>query len=198
MTERDKKSIIFAFKILAISVFCIACIGMYLMFCFLLAADSLNYGDYGYIGKIILAVVLVLSVFSLAFAIFGKISKVKRIFALAVCAVLVASFIPLTDLADKICAKPYTEFSPENWNRTAQIDPNLLQYMVPDLEEKYNLVGMDISEVDKLLDLESWGSSNYGREYYHRIGSAHKFLVICYDENGKVTKFYKTDDTRVG
>ena len=163
-----------------------------------MAADSLNYGECGYIGKIILAVVLVVSVALLVFILFGKTGKIKRIIALIACASFVASFIPLTDLADKICAKPYTEFSPENWNRTAQIDQNLLQYMVPDLEEKYNLVGMNISEVDKLLDLESWGSSNYGREYYHRIGSAHKFLVICYDENDKVTKFETTDNTKVG
>ena len=84
------------------------------------------------------------------------------------------------------------------FNRTAQIHPNLLQYMVPDLEEKYNFVGMDISEVDKLLDLKNWGPSNYGREYYHRIGGAYKFLVISYDKNGKVTKFYTTDDIGVG
>ena len=167
-------------------------------FCFLLAADSLNYGEYRYIGKIILATVLVASAALLALALFGKTGKVKKVIALIACAVLIASFFPLLDVTDKLCAKPYTEFSPENWNRTAQIHPNLLQYMVPDLEEKYNLVGMDISEVDKLLDLESWGPSNYGREYYHRIGGAYKFLVISYDKNGKVTKFYTTDDIGVG
>ena len=70
--------------------------------------------------------------------------------------------------------------------------------MVPDLEEKYNFVGMDISEVDKLLDLESWGPSNYGREYYHRIGGAYKFLVISYDKNGKVTKVETTNDASRG
>lgn len=198
MTERDKKSIVSALKVLAISVFCVACIGIYLLFCFLLAADSLNYGEYGYIGKIILATVLVASAALLALALFGKTGKAKRVIALIACAVLIASFFPLLDVTDKLCAKPYTKFSPENWNRTAQIHPNLLQYMVPDLEEKYNLVGMDISEVDKLLDLESWGPSNYGREYYHRIGGAYKFLVISYDKNGKVTKFYTTDDIGVG
>jgi len=196
MTERDKKSIVSVLKILAISVFCIACIGLYLLFCFLLAADSLNYGEYGYIGKIILAAVLVASAALLAFTLFGKTGKIKRVIALIACAALVASFFPLLDVTDKICAKPYAEFSPENWNRTAQIHPNLLQYMVPDLEEKYNLVGMDISEVNKLLDLER--PSNYGREYYHRIGSAHTFLVIYYDENGKVTKVETTNDASRG
>ncbi len=198
MTERDKKSIVSALKILAFLFFIVVCIGLYLMFGYIFAADSLNYGEYGYIGKIILATVLVTSAALLALALFDKTSKVKRVIALIVCAVLIASFFPLLDVTDKLCAKPYTEFSPENWNRTAQIHPNLLQYMVPDLEEKYNLVGMDISEVDKLLDLDNWGPSNYGREYYHRIGSAHTFLVICYDENGKVTKFYTTDDIGVG
>lgn len=198
MTEKDKKSIVSALKVLAISVFCVACIGIYLLFCFLLAADSLNYGEYGYIGKIILATVLVASAALLALALFDKTGKVKRVIASIACAALVASFFPLLDVTDKICAKPYTEFSRENWNRTAQIHPNLLQYMVPDLEEKYNLVGMDISEVDKLLDLDNWRSSNYGREYYHRIGSAHTFLVICYDENGKVTKVETTNDTSRG
>lgn len=135
MTERDKKSIVSALKVLAISVFCVACIGIYLLFCFLLAADSLNYGEYGYIGKIILATVLVASAALLALALFGKTGKVKRVIALIACAVLIASFFPLLDVTDKICAKPYTEFSPENWNRTAQIHPNLLQYMVPDLEK---------------------------------------------------------------
>ena len=70
--------------------------------------------------------------------------------------------------------------------------------MVPDLEEKYNFVGMDISEVDKLLDLKNWGPSNYGREYYHRIGGAYKFLVISYDKNGKVTKVETTNDASRG
>lgn len=198
MTERDKKSIVSALKILAFLFFIVVCIGLYLMFGYIFAADSLNYGEYGYIGKIILATVLVASAALLALALFGKTSKVKRVIALIVCAVLIASFFPLLDVTDKLCAKPYTEFSPENWNRTAQIHPNLLQYMVPDLEEKYNLVGMDISEVDKLLDLDNWGPSNYGREYYHRIGSAHTFLVICYDENGKVTKVETTNDARRG
>lgn len=198
MTERDKKSIVSALKILAFLFFIVVCIGLYLMFGYIFAADSLNYGEYGYIGKIILATVLVASAALLALALFGKTGKVKRVIALIVCAVLIASFFPLLDVTDKICAKPYTEFSPENWNRTAQIHPNLLQYMVPDLEEKYNLVGMDISEVDKLLDLDNWGPSNYGREYYHRIGSAHTFFVICYDENGKVTKVETTNDARRG
>ena len=135
MTERDKKSIVSALKVLAISVFCVACIGIYLLFCFLLAADSLNYGEYRYIGKIILATVLVASAALLALALFGKTGKVKKVIALIACAVLIASFFPLLDVTDKLCAKPYTEFSPENWNRTAQIHPNLLQYMVPDLEE---------------------------------------------------------------
>lgn len=198
MTERDKKSIVSALKILAFLFFIVVCIGLYLMFGYIFAADSLNYGEYGYIGKIILATVLVTSAALLALALFDKTSKVKRVIALIVCAVLIASFFPLLDVTDKLCAKPYTEFSPENWNRTAQIHPNLLQYMVPDLEEKYNLVGMDISEVDKLLDLDNWGPSNYGREYYHRIGSAHTFLVICYDENGKVTKVETTNDARRG
>lgn len=198
MTEKDKKSIVSALKVLAISVFCVACIGIYLLFCFLLAADSLNYGEYGYIGKIILATVLVASAAFLALALFDKTGKSKRVIASIACAALVASFFPLLDVTDKICAKPYTEFSPENWNRTALIHPNLLQYMVPDLEEKYNLVGMDISEVNKLLDLESWGPSNYRREYYQRIGSAHTFLVIYYDENGKVTKVETTNDASRG
>lgn len=198
MTERDKKSIVSALKILAFLFFIVVCIGLYLMFGYIFAADSLNYGEYGYIGKIILATVLVASAALLALALFDKTSKVKRVIASIVCAVLIASFFPLLDVTDKLCAKPYTEFSPENWNRTAQIHPNLLQYMVPDLEEKYNLVGMDISEVDKLLDLDNWGPSNYGREYYHRIGSAHTFLVICYDENGKVTKVETTNDARRG
>ena len=198
MTAKNKKSIIFALKILALLVFIVVCIGLYLVFGFIFAADSLNYGEYGYIGKIILAAVLVASAALLAFTLFGKTGKVKRIIALIACAALVASFFPLLDVTDKMCAKPYTEFSPENWNRTAQIHPNLLQYMVPDLEEKYNLVGMDISEVDKLLDLENWGPSNYGREYYHRIGSAHTFLVICYNESGKVTKVETTNDASRG
>lgn len=198
MTEKDKKSIVSALKVLAISVFCVACIGIYLLFCFLLAADSLNYGEYGYIGKIILVTVLVASAAFLALALFDKTGKVKRVIALIACAILIASFFPLLDVTDKLCAKPYTEFSPENWNRTAQIHPNLLQYMVPDLEEKYNLVGMDISEVDKLLDLDNWRPSNYGREYYHRIGSAHTFLVIYYNENCKVTKVETTNDASRG
>ena len=54
MTERDKKSIVSALKVLAISVFCVACIGIYLLFCFLLAADSLNYGEYGYMARLFL------------------------------------------------------------------------------------------------------------------------------------------------
>ena len=198
MTEKHKKSIILALKILAFLFFIVVCIGLYLMFGYIFAADSLIYGEYGYIGKIILATVLVASAALLALALFGKTGKVKRVIALIACAVLIASFFPLLDVTDKICAKPYTEFSPENWNRTAQIHPNLLQYMVPDLEEKYNLVGMDISEVDKLLDLESWGPSNYRREYYQRIGSAHTFLVICYDKNGKVTKVETTNDASRG
>ncbi len=198
MTEKDKKAVILALKILALLVFIVVCIGLYLVFGFIFAADSLNYGEYGYIGKIILATVLVSSAALIALALFDKTSKVKRVVALIACAALIASFFPLLDVTDKICAKPYTEFSPENWSRTAQIHPNLLQYMVPDLEEKYNLVGMDVSEVDKLLDLESWGPSNYEREYYHRIGSAHTFLVICYDESGKVTKVETTNDSSRG
>ena len=182
MTERDKKSIIIVLKVFALLVFIAVCIVLYLVFGYIFGADSLNYGEYGNIGKIILAAVLVASAALLAFTLFGKTGKIKRVIALIACAALVASFFPLLDVTDKMCAKPYTEFSPENWNRTAQIHPNLLQYMVPSLEEKYNFVGMDISEVDKLLDLKNWGPSNYGREYYHRIGGAYKFLVISYDK----------------
>lgn len=60
--------------------------------------------------------------------------------------------------------------------------------MMPDLEEKYNLVGMNFSGVDNLIDLENWGPSIYGNKYYHRIGSVHKFFVIEFDKNGIVTK----------
>ena len=149
VTKKHKKAIILALKILAFLFFIVVCIGLYLMFGYIFAADSLNYGEYGYIGKIILATVLVASAAFLALALFDKTGKSKRVIASIACAALVASFFPLLDVTDKICAKPYTEFSPENWNRTALIHPNLLQYMVPDLEEKYNLVGMDISEVNK-------------------------------------------------
>lgn len=193
-----KKGMKIALKIIFLIVFVAFTAGLYFLFGIFAVGDSIIYGEYGYIGKIILATVLVASAALLALALFGKTGKVKRVIALIACAVLIASFFPLLDVTDKLCAKPYTKFSPENWNRTAQIHPNRLQYMVPDLEEKYNLVGMDISEVDKLLDLESWGPSNYGREYYHRIGSAHTFLVICYDENGKVTKVETTNDASRG
>ena len=195
---KSKDIVILTFKIIGTMAFGAICIGLYFLFGLLLGADSINYGEYGYIGKIIHATVLAVAMIAFVFALYGKHGKTKRIIAGFVCAILIALFVPITNLTGDFCAKPYTTFSTENWNRTACISPNLLQYMLPGLEEKYNLVGMNISDVDRLLGLNNWGPSNYGNKYYHRIGSDHTFLVIEYDEKGIVTKVTTTNDSRLG
>lgn len=197
MAEKDKdakKSIIFVLKIIAFIFLCV--IYAVLIFFFGLSSDAIRYGKYEYIGVIIIAAVFIGFVISLTFALFNTSGKTKKIITSLICVALIALIIPISDLTEKICSIPYAEFSTENWNN--QTSDNLRQYMIPDLEKKYKIVGMDISEVDKLLDLDNWGPSNYGREYYHRIGSAHTFLVICYDENGKVTKVETTNDASRG
>lgn len=197
MAEKDKdakKSIIFVLKIIAFIFLCV--IYAVLISFFGLSSDAIRYGKYEYIGVIIIAAVFIGFVISLTFALFNTSGKTKKIITSLICVALIALIIPISDLTEKICSIPYTEFSTENWNN--QTSDNLRQYMIPDLEKKYKIVGMDISEVDKLLDLDNWGPSNYGREYYHRIGSAHTFLVICYDENGKVTKVETTNDASRG
>ena len=132
-----KKGMKIALKIIFLIVFVAFTAGLYFLFGIFAAGDSIIYGEYGYIGKIMLAVILVASIVSLAFAMFGKITKAKKIIASTVCAVLIVLIKPAMNVAEKICAKPYTEFSVENWDKVVQISPNLRQYMLPDLEEKY-------------------------------------------------------------
>ena len=185
-----KKGMKIALKIIFLIVFVAFTAGLYFLFGIFAAGDSIIYGEYGYIGKIMLAVILVASIVSLAFAMFGKITKAKKIIASTVCAVLIVLIKPAMNVAEKICAKPYTEFSVENWDKVVQISPNLRQYMLPDLEEKYEIVGMNVSEVIELLGDGDWTEDIHERNIrYYRVGSSFpgaKFYVIKNNENGKV------------
>ena len=181
-----KKGMKIALKIIFLIVFVAFTAVLYFFFGIFAAGDSIIYGEYGYIGKVI----LVASIVSLAFAMFGKITKAKKIIASIVCAVLIVLIKPAMNVAEKICAKPYTEFSVENWYKVVQISPNLRQYMLPDLEEKYEIVGMNVSEVIELLGDGDWTEDIHERNIrYYRVGSSFpgaKFYVIKNNENGKV------------
>ena len=90
-----------------------------------------------------------ISFVSLAFALFKKSSKAKKIVTSLICAALIVLVIPIVNLTEKICAIPYTEFSTEGWNNSTT--DNLRQYMIPDLEEKYKIVGMKLEDVYSLI-----------------------------------------------
>ncbi|HAX84650.1 MAG TPA: hypothetical protein DCY15_09535, partial [Ruminococcaceae bacterium] len=123
---------------------------------------------------------------------FNTSGKTKKIITSLICVALIALIIPISDLTEKICAIPYTEFSTESWNNSTT--DNLRQYMIPDLEEKYKIVGMTLEDVYSLIGKGTEETSTDGsHEITYDIGTFgvwHNTYVLEYNENGIVTKTY--------
>lgn len=109
-----------------------------------------------------------------------------------ICAALIVLVIPIVNLTEKICAIPYTEFSTEGWNNSTT--DNLRQYMIPDLEEKYKIVGMKLEDVYSLIGEGTEETLADGsHEITYDIGTFgvwHNTYALEYDESGIVTKTY--------
>ena len=198
MAEKDKdakKSIIFVLKNIAFIFLCV--IYAVLISFFGLSSDSIRFGKYEYIGVIIIAAVFIGFVVSLTFALFNTSGKTKKIITSLICVALIALIIPISDLTEKICAIPYTEFSTENWNNLTS--DNLRQYMIPDLEKKYKIVGMKLEDFYSLIGegSEETFSDTGSRERSWHVGTFgvwHKTYILEYDENGIITKTYTSVD----
>ncbi|HAS37083.1 MAG TPA: hypothetical protein DCS04_00405 [Ruminococcaceae bacterium] len=188
--KNAKKVIVFVLKIIVFIFLCVFYARLISFFGHY--TDSITFGEYKYIGIIILVTVCVGFIVSLAFALFKKSSKTKKIVTSLICAALIVLVIPIVNLAERICAIPYTEFSTEGWNNSTT--DNLRQYMIPDLEEKYKIVGMRLEDVYSLIGEGTEETSTDGsHEITYDIGTFgvwHNTYVLEYDKNGIVTKTY--------
>lgn len=188
--KNAKKVIVFVLKIIVFIFLCVFYAGLISFFGH--CPDSITFGEYKYIGIIILVTVCVGFIVSLAFTLFKKSSKAKKIVTSLICAALIVLVIPIVNLTEKICAIPYTEFSTEGWNNSTT--DNLRQYMIPDLEEKYKIVGMKLEDVYSLIGEGTEETLADGsHEITYDIGTFgvwHNTYVLEYDESGIVTKTY--------
>lgn len=140
---------------------------------------------YGHLGEIIADVILVLAYLCACITIFFK---KKRLIGGIVSFLLVIGIIPALSIANTvIVAKEYQTFNQEIWN-----DPeyyNCRQYMIDDITNKNNFVGMDIREVKDILGFDCYELFE-SNTFYYEVGQefpGYKKLVITYDDNGKVT-----------
>lgn len=191
-----KKSLKIPLKILLAILFAGIFCGIYYIAKLSFIGPAISSGKYGHLGEIIAAVILVLAYLCTCIAIFAE---KKRLIGGIVSFLLIIGIIPALSIANTvIVAKEYQTFNQEIWN-----DPeyyNCRQYMIDDIKSKYRLIGMDVKEVKNILGENSYDSPE-DNEFYYEIGQefpGYKKLVITYDDNGKVTKFYTTDDIGVG
>ena len=157
---------------------------------------AISSGKYSHLGEIIAAVILVLAYLCTCIAIFAE---KKRLIGGIVSFILIISVIPALGVANTVvAAKEYQTFNQEIWN-----DPeyyNCRQYMIDDITNKNNFVGMDIREVKDILGFDCYELFE-SNTFYYEVGQefpGYKKLVITYDKNGKVTKVETTNDARRG
>lgn len=149
--------------------------------------EALYYGKYSAWGIYPPIIGLIASIVLFIIAVFGK--KGRKICGIICAAIIVLTF-PYIDGLDYILSKPYKTFSTSTWNS----DYHFRHYMIDDLEEKYDLVGMDIEEVKKILPQDSLmyieEDSTHGEYLCYLIGNEglwHKTYEIYYNGEGKVT-----------
>ncbi|HCT16852.1 MAG TPA: hypothetical protein DIW36_05620 [Ruminococcaceae bacterium] len=149
--------------------------------------EAIYYGKYSAFGIYPPIIGLIASIVLFIVAVFGK--KGRKVCGIICAAIIVLTF-PYIDGLDYILSKPYKTFSTSTWN----IDYHFRHYMIDDLEEKYDLVGMDIEDVKKLLSKDStmypMEDANDGNYLCYFIGNEylwHKTYEIYYNSEGKVT-----------
>lgn len=167
--------------ILFAGIFC----GIYYIAKLSFIGPAISSGKYGHLGEIIAAVILVLAYLCTCITIFFK---KKRLVSGIVSFLLVIGIIPALSIANiVVAAKEYQTFNQEIWN-----DPeyyNCRQYMIDDITNKNNFVGMDIREVKDILGFDCYELFE-SNTFYYEVGQefpGYKKLVITYDDNGKVT-----------
>ncbi len=149
--------------------------------------EALYYGKYYAWGIYPPIIGLIASIVLFIVAVFGK--KGRKICGIICAAIIVLTF-PYIDCLDYILSKPYKTFSTSTWNG----DYHFRHYMIDDFEKKYDLVGMNIEDVKKLLPQDSLmyleEDANDGDYLCFFIGNEylwHKTYEIYYNSEGKVT-----------
>lgn len=180
-----KKSLKITHKILLAILFAGIFCGIYYTAKLSFIGPAISSGKYGHLGEIIAAVILVLAYLCTCIAIFAE---KKRLIGGIVSFLLLIGIIPALSIANTvIVAKEYQTFNQEIWN-----DPeyyNCRQYMIDDITNKNNFVGMDIKEVKDILGFDCYELFE-SNTFYYEVGQefpGYKKLVITYDDNGKVT-----------
>ena len=180
-----KKGLKITLKILLAILFAGIFCGIYYIAKLSFIGPAISSGKYGHLGEIIAAVILVLAYLCTCIAFFAE---KKRLIGGIVSFLLVIGIIPALSIANTvIVAKEYQTFNQEIWN-----DPeyyNCRQYMIDDITNKNNFVGMDIREVKDILGFDCYELFE-SNTFYYEVGqefSGYKKLVITYDDNGKVT-----------
>lgn len=179
------KGLKIALKILLAILFAGIICGIYYIAKLSFIGPAISSGKYGHLGEIIAAVILVLAYLCTCIAIFAE---KKRLIGGIVSFLLVIGIIPALGVANTVvAAKEYQTFNQEIWN-----DPeyyNCRQYMIDDITNKNNFVGMDIREVKDILGFDCYELFE-SNTFYYEVGQefpGYKKLVITYDDNGKVT-----------
>lgn len=180
-----KKSLKITHKILLAILFAGIFCGIYYIAKLSFIGPAISSGKYGHLGEIIAAFILVLAYLCTCIAIFAK---KKRLIGGIVSFLLIIGIIPALGIANTVvAAKEYQTFNQEIWN-----DPeyyNCRQYMIDDITNKNNFVGMDIKEVKNILGFDCYELFE-SNTFYYEVGQefpGYKKLVITYDDNGKVT-----------
>lgn len=146
---------------------------------------AISSGKYSHLGENLTSVILIAAYLCACITIFFK---KKRLVSGIVSFLLLIGIIPALSIANTvIVAKEYQTFNQEIWN-----DPeyyNCRQYMIDDITNKNNFVGMDIREVKDILGFDCYELFE-SNTFYYEVGQefpGNKKLVITYDDNGKVT-----------
>ena len=133
---------------------------------------------------------LVLIVAAIVFFIIGLFKKKLRVLNIILSFVLAFSLIAVVVETDCTLSKPYCEFTPEKWSECRY---HYRQYMISDLEERYNIVGMKREDVELLLGQTEIYPEETTQAYYW-IGTAsvfNNFYIITYNDNGVVVSTTK-------
>lgn len=146
---------------------------------------AISSGKYSHLGENLTSIILIAAYLCACITIFFK---KKRLVSGIVSFLLVIGIIPALSIANTVvAAKEYQIFNQEIWN-----DPeyyNCRQYMIDDITNKNNFVGMDIREVKDILGFDCYELFE-SNTFYYEVGQefpGYKKLVITYDDNGKVT-----------
>ena len=139
---------------------------------------AISSGKYSHLGENLTSIILIAAYLCACITIFFK---KKRLVSGIVSFILIISVIPALGVANTVVA------AQEIWN-----DPeyyNCRQYMIDDITNKNNFVGMDIREVKDILGFDCYELFE-SNTFYYEVGQefpGYKKLVITYYDNGKVT-----------